>query len=113
MQKAVICDECGEVILTKRELEACLGNKEIATSAHCSKCGHVVKVLLPSKKADGTEYCKKSIACPVCGSERLIDTAVDTRSELMEESKMPSGWNPDYFQKCWRCKKEIGNKKIS
>jgi len=112
MVKDVVCDVCGEIILTVSELAASLDNKQITTSAHCSKCGNMVKVVLPSKKAVIKHY-KKSISCPVCGYERLIDTSVDTRSELIEEGKMPPEWKPDYYQKCHCCKKEIGIKKIS
>lgn len=112
MVKDVVCDVCGEIILTVSELEASLEDKQVTTPARCPKCGNMVKVVLPSKKAVIKHY-KKSIPCPVCGSDRLIDTSIDTRSELIEEGKMPSEWKPDYYQKCRCCKKEIGIRKIS
>lgn len=56
---------------------------------------------------------KTKLKCPVCGYERLIDASVHNRSILFPESKMPTGWEPDYYQKCPRCKNEIGIKKVS
>lgn len=54
---------------------------------------------------------KKILYCPVCDS-RLIDSNSSTISEMIAEEKMPLDWFPDYFQKCWKCGKQIGIKKI-
>ena len=55
---------------------------------------------------------RKILYCPECG-RRLIDSSASIRSELKSEEKIPAGWVPDYFQKCWKCGKQIGLKKIS
>ena len=55
---------------------------------------------------------KKILHCPECGS-RLIDSSPSTMSELKSEEKIPTNWNPDYYQKCWKCGKQIGIKKVS
>ena len=58
-------------------------------------------------------YLKKIILyCPECGS-RLIDSNFSTESEMKSEEKIPLNWHPDYFQKCWKCGKQIGIKKVS
>ena len=55
---------------------------------------------------------KKQLKCPVCG-QRIIDATAPTTSELVEESRIKPGWHADYFQKCPRCKNQIGIKKVS
>ncbi len=55
---------------------------------------------------------KKKLKCPVCGFERLIDSAAGTNSELVPEKKISAGWVPDYYQKCPQCKNQIGIKKV-
>lgn len=55
---------------------------------------------------------KRSLKCPVCGFERLIDASIYNQSELFPEIKMPRNWLPDYFQKCPRCKNQIGIRKV-
>lgn len=52
------------------------------------------------------------LQCPECGS-RLIDSNPATISELKAEEKTPPDWHPDYVQKCWKCGKRIGIKKVS
>ena len=54
---------------------------------------------------------KKILCCPECGS-RLIDSSPSTESELKAEEKIPTNWFPDYYQKCWKCGKQIGIKKV-
>ena len=61
----------------------------------------------------GILYEKKSLSCPVCGNRRLIDAPIFTESEMVPEDKIPIGWLPDYYQKCRRCKSEIGIRKVS
>ncbi len=56
---------------------------------------------------------KKKLPCPVCGFERLIDEDEHTKTEAKAESAMPPDWIADYFQKCPRCKNQIGIKKVS
>ncbi|MDF2854653.1 MAG: hypothetical protein K0Q87_504 [Neobacillus sp.] len=53
----------------------------------------------------------KRLKCPNCGA-RLIDEAEHIKSEvkLVNQSE---DWNPDYYTKCWNCKKEIGLKKLN
>lgn len=55
---------------------------------------------------------KKRLFCPECGS-RLLDSNLSTVSEMNAEDKIPKDWIPDYFQKCWKCGKQIGIKKVS
>ena len=55
---------------------------------------------------------KKILYCPECGS-RLIDSSPSTMSELKSEEKIPTNWKPDYYQKRWKCGKQIGIKKVS
>ena len=55
---------------------------------------------------------KKILYCPECGS-CLIDSSPSTMSELKSEEKIPTNWKPDYYQKCWKCGKQIGIKKVS
>jgi len=53
----------------------------------------------------------KKLMCPICGA-RIVDASEHTVSELRvvkEELK----WIADYYQKCKKCKKEIGIKKIN
>jgi len=56
---------------------------------------------------------RKNLICPVCGFGRLIDAAENTCSELKAEKEIDIQWVPDYFQKCPKCKNQIGIKKVS
>lgn len=56
---------------------------------------------------------KKQLKCPVCGFKRLIDSDANIKSELIAENKMQDGWKPDYYQKCPKCRNQIGIRKIS
>ena len=56
---------------------------------------------------------KTQLTCPVCGFPRLIDSGAHTVSEVIPESKIQAGWQPDYFQKCHKCGNQIGIKKVS
>lgn len=56
---------------------------------------------------------RKSLICPVCRFPRLIDVADDNLSECRVESKVTADWKPDYYQKCYRCHKQIAIRKIS
>ncbi len=58
-------------------------------------------------------YKKKQLPCPVCGFPRLIDAIDGIESETVAEKMIPKGWYPDYFQKCYHCKNQIGIKKVS
>lgn len=51
------------------------------------------------------------LTCPIC-KKRLIDTTENTESELIPEDKIQGNWLPDYFQKCPKCKNQIGIRKI-
>lgn len=53
-----------------------------------------------------------SIQCPECGFRRLIDTSGHALSETYAISKHPVNWIPDYIQKCHKCGKQIGIKKV-
>lgn len=55
---------------------------------------------------------RKQLKCPVCGFKRLIDAEESNVSELIPESRMNSGYKPDYFQKCPQCKNQIGIRKL-
>ncbi len=59
------------------------------------------------------EIKKKQLKCPACGCPRLIDSGVDIESEVIAVEKMRAGWLPDYYQKCHKCGKQIGIKKVS
>ena len=57
---------------------------------------------------------RKKIYCPICGS-RLMDK---NREVLTEEKEMTSNetdnnWIPDFYQKCWKCGRNIGIRKVS
>lgn len=54
----------------------------------------------------------KILRCPVCGA-RLIDAAKNITTELRPEEDVQTGWQPDYYQKCYKCKKLIGIRKVS
>lgn len=56
---------------------------------------------------------RTQLDCPICGFKRLIDSDINTKSELKPEKDIKNGWHADYFQKCPRCKNQIGIKKIS
>ena len=55
----------------------------------------------------------ESLICPVCGFKRLIDTGQGCKSELKKIDYDTSEWQADYYQKCKRCKNEIGIRKVS
>jgi DNA-directed RNA polymerase subunit RPC12/RpoP len=62
-------------------------------------------------KSHPRERHRSRIPCPSCGFERLIDTGLHTRSKTFIEGQ--SGYlAADYYQKCKKCKAEIGIKKI-
>lgn len=59
---------------------------------------------------------KKEIYCPICHS-RIIDSEVDVHTELrvvktQGHSPPQNLWVPDYYIKCWKCKSEVGLRKI-
>jgi len=56
---------------------------------------------------------KTQLICPICGFKRLIDSDVNTKSELKPEKEIRDGWCADYYQKCPKCRNQIGIKKIS
>lgn len=56
---------------------------------------------------------KQQLVCPVCGFRRLIDSDMNTKSELKSEKEICNGWRADYYQKCPKCRNQIGIKKIS
>ena len=56
---------------------------------------------------------RKHLPCPVCGFKRLIDADEYNVSELKPEQEIEANWRADYFQKCPRCKQQIGIKKVS
>lgn len=74
-----------------------------------NKCSYVY---VHDIKGDETIMHKKKLVCPECGFGRLIDADVETKSELREESKIETGWHPDYFAKCSKCGKQIAIKKV-
>ena len=57
---------------------------------------------------------KKKIECPVCGS-RLMDKneEVITEEKEMNMVETNTSWNPDFYQKCWKCGRNIGIRKVS
>lgn len=55
---------------------------------------------------------RKRLYCPECGA-RLIDAAWNNNSELRAEQNIRGGWKADYYQKCNKCKKQIGIRKVS
>lgn len=59
----------------------------------------------------GKKILRKQLGCPSCGA-RLIDAVFDIESELVAEGGFRPGWKPDYIQKCPKCKKQIGIKKV-
>ena len=54
---------------------------------------------------------RRQLGCPACGA-RLIDAVFDIKSELVAEEDFRPGWEPDYIQKCPRCKRQIGIRKV-
>ena len=54
----------------------------------------------------------KKLKCPLCGY-RLIDSAEECITELRPGDEKIRGWKPDYMQKCPKCKREIGIRKVS
>lgn len=54
---------------------------------------------------------RKKLRCPNCEA-RLIDEAEHTKSEVRLATQKDN-WKPDYFTKCWNCKKEFGLKLLS
>ncbi len=55
---------------------------------------------------------RKHLSCPLCGFKRLIDAEADNQSELVAEKDMKIDWKADYFQKCPKCKNQIGIRKV-
>ncbi len=54
---------------------------------------------------------KIQLHCPVCGC-RIIDSSTTVKTELKAEKEIDAIWKPDYFQKCTRCKNQIGIRKV-
>ena len=108
----VVCQGCGEVILTAKELSACKEDIDGCVEATCPKCGKVVRIKIGRGKLTKKFFRKKSIACPSCGYKRIGDAFEGTKYEAFPEEKIPDGWVPDFFHKCPKCKREIGIRKI-
>jgi len=58
---------------------------------------------------------KNEVHCPNCGS-RLLDAekGVKTLTKIIyahDTGQSTDLWVPDYYEKCWKCKQEIGIKK--
>lgn len=53
---------------------------------------------------------RKKLTCPFC-NHRVIDSEDTVQSEI-RVCKPNELWKPDYYIKCWSCKKEIGIRKI-
>ena len=53
------------------------------------------------------------LGCPLCSNKRLIDISEGCKAELNPSTDMPPGWEPDFYQKCRICKREIAIKKVS
>lgn len=54
----------------------------------------------------------KKLMCPICGA-RIVDASEYTISELRVVEEKELKWVADYYQKCKKCKKEIGIKKLN
>lgn len=54
---------------------------------------------------------RNSLHCPGCGWHRLIDTSRGTISQTFKPGQ-PGYDDADYYQKCCKCGKEIGIKKM-
>lgn len=58
---------------------------------------------------------KKKLLCPLCRS-RLIDTESTIKSETkamdFRDNDSMGRWIPDYYLKCWKCKANIGIRKV-
>lgn len=54
----------------------------------------------------------KILRCPVCGA-RLIDSAKNIMTELIPQEDAENEKMSDYYQKCNKCKRLIGIKKVS
>ncbi|MDE6210168.1 MAG: hypothetical protein K2M73_10925 [Lachnospiraceae bacterium] len=58
---------------------------------------------------------KKKLLCPQCGG-RLIDTEGTVKSETraidFRYDNSMGKWIPDYYLKCWKCKANIGIRKV-
>ena len=52
-----------------------------------------------------------SLQCPICKS-KLMNTDSFVVSEVHEYLNLDDLWKPDYVLKCWKCKKQIGIKKV-
>ena len=54
---------------------------------------------------------KNTIPCPICGNERLCDKGINAR---VVAQKADVGHRAcDLYLKCWKCKAEVGLKKIA
>ncbi len=53
----------------------------------------------------------KQLGCPLCGS-RIIDADEKVKSEV-RAYKQAKKWKADYYMKCWKCKSNIGLKKLN
>lgn len=58
---------------------------------------------------------KKKLLCPQCGG-RLIDAESTIESETkaidFRYDNSMGKWIPDYYLKCWKCKANIGIRKV-
>ncbi len=53
----------------------------------------------------------KQIKCPIC-NRRLIDAEESVESEVRVFNPAET-WKADYYFKCWKCKSNIGLKKLN
>ncbi len=52
------------------------------------------------------------IPCPFCEFRRILDADQKTKTEAIEETRMPYNWQPDFFVKCAKCGRQIAIKKV-
>lgn len=64
-------------------------------------CGHIMVLSVAMRR---------QLSCPVCG-QHLVDADDNTKSQVRPVQKN-SKWIPDYYQKCPRCKNDIGIKTV-
>lgn len=111
MKKDVVCDECGEVVLTTAELAAGIHETEGSVVAVCPKCGNVVRVPKEIICYIRRLVRKRSIPCPVCGWKRIGDAYPGVAYETCVEDNLPEEWGEEFAYKCPKCKSEVAIKR--
>lgn len=54
---------------------------------------------------------KNTVSCPICKNERLCDKGI--HSDVIAVIADAGHCECDFYLKCWKCKNEVGLKKIA